>query len=198
MKPLPGRAATFSNFMDHYNPPALAHTNKALLKGVTFLNNWFWYFYLFFIWKSNYTPNNSIAIFCLTPPECKQHYLKHFGHEPVLWIIMITAWVLNFTFFLLQMMIIYNTHRVVNVSHLQQVFRAAILLHLYGLPAPLHGYPVIFREVRVRGHLHVSALKDDLIDVVFVSPERPNVMKVTLTPNLLFHFCDLGELIQMF
>lgn len=68
-----------------------------------------------------------------------------------------------------------SPYRVVNVSHLQQVLGAAVLLHLYGLPAPLHGYAVIFGEVCVRGHLHVSALEDDLVDVILVSPWGSNI-----------------------
>lgn len=63
-------------------------------------------------------------------------------------------------------------YRVVNVGHLQQVLGAAVLLHLYGLPAPLHGYAVTFREVCVRGHLQVSTLEDDLVDVILVFPLR--------------------------
>lgn len=62
------------------------------------------------------------------------------------------------------------SYRVVDVGHLQQVLGAAVLLHLDGLPPPLHGYAVIFGEVRVRGHLHVSAFEDDLVDVVLVFP----------------------------
>lgn len=65
-----------------------------------------------------------------------------------------------------------SPHRVVNVSHLQQVLGAAVLLHLDGLPAPLRGYAVIFGEVRVWGHLKVSTFKDDLVDVVLVFPLR--------------------------
>lgn len=61
-------------------------------------------------------------------------------------------------------------YRVVDVGHLQQVLGAAVLLHLDGLPAPLHGYTVTFGEVGVRGHLHVSALEDDLVDVILVFP----------------------------
>lgn len=61
-------------------------------------------------------------------------------------------------------------YRVVDVGHLQQVLGAAVLLHLNGLPAPLHGYTVTFGEVGVRGHLHVSALEDDLVDVILVFP----------------------------
>lgn len=66
-------------------------------------------------------------------------------------------------------------YRVVNVSHLQQVLGAAVLLHLYGLPAPLHGYTVIFGEVRVWRHLQVAALEDDFVDVILVFPLRSNV-----------------------
>lgn len=70
-----------------------------------------------------------------------------------------------------------SPYRVVNVSHLQQVLGAAVLLHLYGLPAPLHGYTVTFGEVCVRGHLQVSTLEDDLVDVILVFPLRSNVFK---------------------
>lgn len=62
------------------------------------------------------------------------------------------------------------SYRVVDVSHLQQVLGAAVLLHLDGLPSPLHGYAVIFGEISIRGHLHVSALEDNLVDVVLVFP----------------------------
>lgn len=62
------------------------------------------------------------------------------------------------------------SYRVVDVGHLQQVLGAAVLLHLDGLPPPLHGDAVIFGEICVRGHLHVSAFEDDLVDVVLVFP----------------------------
>lgn len=62
------------------------------------------------------------------------------------------------------------SYRVVDVGHLQQVLGAAVLLHLDGLPPPLHGYTVTFGEICVRGHLHVSALEDDLVDIVLVFP----------------------------
>lgn len=67
------------------------------------------------------------------------------------------------------------SYRVVNVGHLQQVLGAAVLLHLYGLPAPLHGYTVIFGEVRVWRHLQVTALEDDFVEVILVFPARSNV-----------------------
>lgn len=70
-----------------------------------------------------------------------------------------------------------SPYRVVNVSHLKQVLGAAVLLHLYGLPAPLRGYTVTFGEVCVRGHLQVSTLEDDLVDVILVFPLRSNVFK---------------------
>lgn len=63
-----------------------------------------------------------------------------------------------------------STYRVVNVSHLQQVLGAAILLHLYGLPTPLHGYTVAFGEICIWGHLQVSTLEDDFVDVILVFP----------------------------
>lgn len=69
------------------------------------------------------------------------------------------------------MMCCMSPYRVVNVSHLQQVLGAAVLLHLDGLPAPLHGYAVILGEVCVRRHLQVSTLEDDLVDVVLISPK---------------------------
>lgn len=63
-----------------------------------------------------------------------------------------------------------NSYRVIDVGHLQKVLGAAVLLHLYGLPPPLHGYTITFGEIRVRGHLHVATLKDDLVDVILVFP----------------------------
>lgn len=68
-----------------------------------------------------------------------------------------------------------SPYRVVNVSHLQQVLGAAVLLHLYGLSAPLHGYAVIFGEVCVRGHLQVSTFEDNLVDVILIFPERSRI-----------------------
>lgn len=85
-------------------------------------------------------------------------------------------------------------YRVVNVGHLQQVLGAAVLLHLYGLPAPLHRYAVIFGEVRVWGHLQISTLKDDLVDVVLVFPWRSSISKhIKLLPYFtkLIHFTKL-------
>lgn len=73
-----------------------------------------------------------------------------------------------------------STHRIVNVCHLQEIFCAAVFLHLDGLPAPLHGYPAIFRKVRVWGHLHISALEDDLVNVIFVFSERLQNLNVKL------------------
>lgn len=62
------------------------------------------------------------------------------------------------------------SYRVVDVGHLQEVLGAAVLLHLNGLPPPLHGDTVALGEIGVRRHLHVSALEDDLVDVILVFP----------------------------
>lgn len=59
---------------------------------------------------------------------------------------------------------------VIYVAHLQQVFSAAVFLHLYRLPAPLQGRTVTLGEVGIRGHLQVSTLKDDLVEVILVFP----------------------------
>lgn len=83
--------------------------------------------------------------------------------------------------FILKIFSVCSTYRIVNVGHLQQVFCAAVFLHLDGLPAPLHGYPAVFREVGIRGHLHVSALKDDLVEVIFVFSGKFKNVKVKLT-----------------
>lgn len=70
------------------------------------------------------------------------------------------------------MVIVSFTYRVVNVRHLQKVLGAAVLLHLYGLPAPFHGYSAVLLEICIWGHLHVSTPEDDFVDVVFVPPKR--------------------------
>lgn len=64
-----------------------------------------------------------------------------------------------------------SSYRIVNVRHLQQVLGAAVLLHLDGLPAPLHGDAVTLGEVGVGRHLEVSALEDDLVEVILVFPD---------------------------
>lgn len=73
------------------------------------------------------------------------------------------------------------SYRVIDVGHLQQVLGAAVLLHLDGLPPPLHGYAVAFGKVCVRGHLHVSALEDDLVDVILVLPVVKGGGDISLT-----------------
>lgn len=70
-----------------------------------------------------------------------------------------------------------NSYRVIDVGHLQKVLGAAVLLHLYGLPPPLHGYTITFGEICVRGHLHVATLKDDLVDVILVFPIMSEIKK---------------------
>lgn len=77
------------------------------------------------------------------------------------------------------------SYRVVDVSHLQKVLGAAVLLHLYGLPPPLHGYTITFGEICVRGHLHVAALEDDLVDVILVFPIMSDIKKK-------FNFCQFN------
>lgn len=67
---------------------------------------------------------------------------------------------------------------VIYVAHLQQVLGAAVLLHLYRLPAPLQGCSVCLGEVCIRGHLQVSALKDDLAEVILAFPEKKKKKKV--------------------
>lgn len=86
-----------------------------------------------------------------------------------------------------------GSYRVVNICHLQQVLGAAVLLHLDGLPTPLHGYAVVFCKVCIRRHLEVSTFEDDLVDVIFVFPKKKNQKKYCysldkkISKNLLNH-----------
>lgn len=80
------------------------------------------------------------------------------------------------------------THRIVDVGHLQEIFGAAVLLHLYGLSAPLHRHTVTLRKLCIGRHLKVSAFEDDFIDVVFVLSVRA-VKKSSLDTCTLYSEC---------
>ena len=74
--------------------------------------------------------------------------------------------------------IVWYPYRVVDICHLQQVLGAPVLLHLYGLSAPLHGHTVAFGEVGERRQ--ISALENDLVDVILIFPEKNSLKKCNI------------------
>lgn len=67
-----------------------------------------------------------------------------------------------------------DRYRIIHICHLQQVLGASILLHLYGLPAPLL-CPGVLRVFSVRWHLEVPTLENEFTYVIFILP----VYKIT-------------------
>ncbi len=64
-----------------------------------------------------------------------------------------------------------NTYRVINVSHLQEIFGTAVLLHLNSLSAPLRRHTITLKKLCIGWHLKVSTFENDFVDVIFVLSE---------------------------